>query len=160
MVSTSNIPKYLKVSFSPRVLISSWFVMSVTSVMCRFMLLISSMVHFTMSNSIPMYWQCILTACIRAFNSFSLLTKSLMSSLHIRWLIFSCDLWSLYPPMRFLNMWFSSIIAITNRTGDRSSPRKISHWIFSSAKLFPPAVNTALHFSKFFSSFPVFLDNH
>ena len=42
----------------------------------------------------------IFTTCIRVSNSFFILANSLMSSMYIRWLIFfSCNLWSLYPPM-------------------------------------------------------------
>ena len=32
--------------------------------------------------------------------------------MYIRWLIFSCDLLSLYPAAHFLSMWFSGIIII------------------------------------------------
>ena len=34
--------------------------------------------------------------------------------MYIRWLIFSCDLLSLYPAVHFLTMWFSGIMAIIN----------------------------------------------
>ena len=40
------------------------------------------------------------------------LAKSLMSSMFIKWLIFSCDLLSLYPAVHFLRMWLSGIMAI------------------------------------------------
>ena len=52
MVFTSNIPKYLKFSFSPSDLILSWFGSSysffcyLSSVICLFLFLIISMVHF------------------------------------------------------------------------------------------------------------------
>ena len=66
--------------------------------------------------------------------------------MYIRWLTFSCDLLSLYPAVHFLSMWFSGIIAIMNGRGDSASPWKIPLWIFVSAKLFPPAVNSTLQF--------------
>ena len=49
---------------------------------------------------------------------------------------FSCGLVSLYPPVHFLSMWFSSPIAVTNTNGDSASPWKIPHRIFTSAKFF------------------------
>ena len=49
-----------------------------------------------MPNSIPMSWQYILTASIRVSISFSSFAKSLMPSMYIGWLIFSCDPLSLY----------------------------------------------------------------
>ena len=55
-------------------------------------LFITSMAHFSMPNSIPMSWLYILTACIRVSSSFSFFANSLMSSMYIKWLIFSCDL--------------------------------------------------------------------
>ena len=61
-------------------------------------------------NSISISWQYILTACIRVSNSFSFLAHNFMSSMNMRWLIFSCDLWSLSPPVHFLSMWLSGII--------------------------------------------------
>ena len=93
----------------------------------------------------------ILTACIKVSTSFSFFAKSFMSSMYIRWLIFSCDLLSLYPAVHFLNMWFNGIMAIMNCRGDGASPSKIPLWIFVSAKLFPPAVNSTLQFFVVFS---------
>ena len=46
--------------------------------------------------------------------------------------------------MLFLSTWLSSIIAITNNSGDSKSPWKIRLWIFFSVKLFPPAVNSTV----------------
>ena len=66
------------------------------SVICRFLLFIIIMVHFSMPNSIPISLLYILTVCIKVSNSFSFLVNSLMSSIYIRRLIFSCNLWSLY----------------------------------------------------------------
>ena len=58
-----------------------------------------------------------------------------MSCMYIRWLIFSCNLLSLYPAGYFLSMWLSGIIAIMNSNGDSASPWKIPLWAFASAKL-------------------------
>ena len=85
----------------------------------------------------------ILTACWVS-NSFSFLVNSLMSSMYIKRLIFYCDFMSLYPPLYFLDMWLSGIIAITNSKGYNASPWNIPFWIFTSAKLFPPAVNSTI----------------
>ena len=74
-----------------------------------------------------------------------------MSSMYIKWLIFSCDLLSWYPAVHFLSMWFSVIMAIVNSMSNSASPWKIPLWIFVSAKLFPPAVNSTLQFTMFFS---------
>ena len=83
-----------------------------------------------------MSWLYIVTAYIRVSNSFSLFANSLMSSLYIRWLIFSSDL--------LRCMWFSSIIAIMNCNRDNACPWNILLWVFASAKLFPAAVNFTL----------------
>ena len=96
--------QYLLVSFSPSILIFSWFG---SFIMCHFPLLIISMARFSMPNSIIISWLYILTVSIRVSISFSLLTNSLMPSMYIRWLIFSCDLVSLYSPVHFLSMWLS-----------------------------------------------------
>ena len=48
-----------------------------------------------------------------------------MSSLYIKWMIFSCDQLSLYPAVHFLSMWLSGIMAIMNSKGDRASPWKV-----------------------------------
>ena len=56
MVSTSKMPKYLLVSFYPKVLILSWLGNSIPSVRCRLSLFITSMAHFSMPNSFPMSW--------------------------------------------------------------------------------------------------------
>ena len=74
-----------------------------------------------------------------------------MSSMYIWWLFFSWDLWSLHPPLHFLSTWFSGIITITNSNGDNESVTKIPLKIFTSAKLFPPAVCSTLQFSMIFS---------
>ena len=77
--------------------------------------------------------------CIRVFSSFSFSANSLMSSIYIRWLIFSCDLFRLYPAVHFLTMWLSGIMAIMDSKGDRAALCKIPIWIFTSTKLLTPA---------------------
>ena len=67
-----------------------------------------------------------------------------MPSMYIKWLIFSSDLLNLYPAVHFLSMWLIGIMAIINNKGDNASPWKIPLWIFVSAKLLPPAVNSTL----------------
>ena len=69
----------------------------------------------------------------------------------IKWLIFSCDLLSLYPAEHFLSMWLSGIMAIMNSNGDRASHWIILLWIFASAKLLPRTVNSALQIFMVFS---------
>ena len=139
MVSPSNIPTYLCVSFSPSFLIFSWFGSSIPSVMSCFPFFIIST---TQIPSICPAWLHILNVCIRVFISFSFMANSLMSSLYIRWLILSCDFLSLYPAVHFLSMWLSGIIRIINSIGDSVSPWNISLWNFASTKLFPPAVDS------------------
>ena len=76
MVTASNIPKYLLVSFSPSVLMTTWFSSSTPSVRwCRLPLFITSMAHFSMPNSIPISWLYILTVCNRVSKYFSFLVK-------------------------------------------------------------------------------------
>ena len=81
--------------------IFSWFDSSIRSTMYHFPLF---MTHFSMSNSILLSGLYILTAYMRV--SFSFLANSLMSSMYIRWLIFSCNLPSLYQPMHFLYYYY------------------------------------------------------
>ena len=47
--------------------------------------------------------------------------------------------------MHFLNIWLKGIIAITNSKSDNTSHWKIPLWIFTSVKLFPPAVISTLY---------------
>ena len=106
--------------------------------MFGYLLPIIIMAHFSVSNFIPMYSLYILTACIRiSIFFFSFLVNSLISFIYIKWLIFSCDLVSLYRPVHFLSMWFSGIIAITNSNDDSASLWKIAFWILTSTKFFP-----------------------
>ena len=98
-----------------------------------------------------MFWLYIPTVCIRVSSSFSFFAHGLMSSLYIRLLIFSCDLLSLYPAVHFLSMWLSGNVATMNSKGESASPWKIPLWIFVSAKLSPPAVNSTFQVFMVFS---------
>ena len=144
MVSASNIPKYLHVSFSTSILISSSFGNSIAYIMCRFLLLIVSMTHFSIPNSIPISRLNILTICIRFSNCISFLVNSLMSSLYIRWLIFSCDLVSLYPPVHWVASLLSQILMV------------IAHLPGRFLAGFSPQVSFFLMLSIQLSSFPWF----
>ena len=94
------------------------------------------MADFSQQNSIPILALYVLTARIRVFNSFSFFANSLMSSVYIKWLIFSYDLWSWYPPVHYPKCVIFSSIAISNSNGDIASPWKILLWIWTSVKLF------------------------
>ena len=95
-----------------------------------------------------MSWLYILTAFTKVSNSFSFLANSSKSFIHIRWLIFSCDSLSLYPPSYFLSMWLSGFITTTtNSNSDSASLWNIHLWIFTSAKLLLTAVNSTLQYS-------------
>ena len=104
-----------------------------------------------MPYSIPVSRQYIPTACIRVSYSFSFLANCLISTMYIRWFVFSCNLWSFYPPLHFLSIWLSGIITITNSNGDSASSWKTPLWIFTSVKLFPPAVSSTPQFSIVFT---------
>ena len=104
-----------------------------------------------MPNSIPIFWLYIHKVYIRFFISFSFLANSLMTSMYIKWLIFSCDLQSLYPAVHFLRLLLIGIIAIKNSNGDSASPWNMPLRIFTTVKLFPPAVNSTLQISMVFS---------
>ena len=119
----------------------SWFGTFIPSVMWHFCFSLLEWLIF-MPNSMPLSWLNIFTSCIKVSHSFWFLVNSLMSSMHFRWFIFSCDLLSLYPPVHFLSMWLSSIIANTNSNGDSASHWNIPLWIFASAKFFPSAMNS------------------
>ena len=67
------------------------------------------------------------------------------------WQTIWCRPCTLYPSVHFLCMRFNGIIAITNSNGDSASPWNMPLWIFTSVKLFPPAVISTLQFSMVFS---------
>ena len=115
-----------------------------------FPLLIISMAHFSAK-----FYPYIITVCPHCLFSgfhflFSFLANTLMSSMYIKSLIFSCDLWRLYTTLHFQSMWLSETIAITNNNGDRASPWKIPLWIYASIKLFSPAVISTSRFEWYF----------
>ena len=107
-------------------------------VICLFPLVIISMVL----SFIPRSWLYLLIVCIRISSSFSFFGNSLMSSVYIKWLIFSNDFVNLEPPLHFLSMWSSGTTVISGKNRESASPRKIHPWIFISTKLFPPAINS------------------
>ena len=117
-----------------------FFLDSIPSVICRLPLFIISMAHFSMPNSMSISSLYILTDCIGVSNSFSFLANR-CHPCTFGGRYFSCDLWSLYQPVHFLSIWFNGIIAIIKSNGDSASSWKIPLWIFTSAKLFPFAVN-------------------
>ena len=53
--------------------------------------------QFSLPNSIPISWLYILIVCMRVSNSFSFLANSLMLSMYIRWLSFSCTFSTCFP---------------------------------------------------------------
>ena len=121
MVSASNISKYLQVFCFPRFLILSWFGSSIPSISFRLPLFITSKCQIPSLCS-----DCILSLHVLKFPViFSFFANSLTSSMYIRWLIFPCNLLSLYPAVYFQCMWLSGIIVITNCNGDSASPLNI-----------------------------------
>ena len=64
----------------------------------------------------------------------------------MRSLIFSSDLRSLYPHVHFVSLWLSGVIDIKNNNGDSASHWNIPLWIFTSGKVFSPAVSSTLQF--------------
>ena len=146
MVSAFNISKYLHVLLSPSVLIFSWFGISILSIICLFSFSLSAKHIFL--YQIPSLYpdSIILIVFIMVCNSFFIFCNILLSSMYMKWLIFSCDLVGFYLPVHFLSMWISGIIAITNNNDDRKSSRNIPPWIFSFAKLFPPVVTSTFQF--------------
>ena len=70
---------------------------------------------------------------------FFFFANSLMSSMFIQWLIFYNSV-NLYTIVHFLSIYLCRIIAITN--GDSTSRWKMSLRIFTSAKIFLPAINS------------------
>ena len=88
--------------------------------------------HFSMPYTIPMYSLYILTACI-SFQFFFVFGKQFVVVTFFRWLIFYCDLLSLYPSVHFLSIWLSGIIYSTHSSGESASPWNVSLWIFASS---------------------------
>ena len=122
-----------------------------SSVTCRLPPFITSMVPFSLPISIPMSWLYILTPYISVSNSLSFFANSLMPFMYVRYLIFSCDLLSLYPAMYFLSMRLSGIIAIINSNGDSASPWNKPLWTFASAKFLSPTTSSTFQVFMVFS---------
>ena len=122
-----------------------WFLLdSIPSVMRRFPLFTTSMVHFSMPNSILISWLYILTDSIRVSNTFSFLANSLTLSLYIKWFglflgftefVSGCD-W-------VASSLLETVMVIVNLSGICLSG--------SFAKLFLPAFNSSLQVSMVFS---------
>ena len=137
-------PQIFLVSFSPSVLDIVVWLLSCVIYHFSFLAFFYAKFH---SYILTVY----LTVCIRVSNSSLFLAKSLMSSMYIKWLIFSYDLLSVYPAVHFLTMCLSGIMPITNSNGDSASPWNIPLCIFPYVKLFPPAVNSTSQVCMVFS---------
>ena len=70
----------------------TWFGNSISHVISRFLLFLVSIAHSSISYSIPISSQYILTACFKVSDSFSSLANTLMSTMYVMWLLFTCDL--------------------------------------------------------------------
>ena len=145
MVSPSNITKYFKFPF----LRAFWLFLDLivlfllSCVVFGFLLLICYIFLSQIS--------CLYTFCISSVPAFGFpILFHNWQTLCRRpytlggWFFFSYDLWTLYPPMHFLSMWLSGIIAITNSNGDITSLWKIPLCIFTSAQHFSPAICSTL----------------
>ena len=115
-------------------------------VICRLPLFIISMAHFPMQNSTQVSWLFSLSVL-----GFSVPSPFCQKNWCCLWVIFFCNLWSLYLPVKFLSMWLSDIINITNSSGDRASPWNIPLRIITSVKLFPSNFSLALQFCMVYS---------
>ena len=128
MESASNIPKYLRVSFSLSVLMTTWFGSSTPSVMCCLPLFITNGVFF-----------------YTKFHSYiwTVYSHSLCKGFQFLFRFWQ-NVWCrpLYPAVHFLRMWFNSIMALTYSNGGRASTWNMPLWIFTSAKLCPLAVDS------------------
>ena len=122
-MSASNMPKYLYVSYFPSVLILSWFGSSIPTVMCRLPLLLLAWYIF-LSQIPSLCPDCTFSLRVLEFPVLFhfFFANSLMSSMYIMWLIFSCNLLSLYPAVHFLSKQLSGIIAIIYSNAESASP--------------------------------------
>ena len=82
-------------------MLSMLFLITVISIT---LLLINSLVHFSVPKSILISWLYILIDCIRVFNSFSSFAKSLISSMYIWSFIFSWYFVNMKCPVHFQSM--------------------------------------------------------
>ena len=115
MVSAYKMPKYLYVSFFPRVLIMSRFGSSIPSVRCNLPRFVTSMGHFSMLKSIPTSWRYILTGSIRGSSYFSFFANILMSSMsNIEQVLATTP--HKAPTIRLPTTYHESYISKTNQT--------------------------------------------
>ena len=150
IVSTSKILKYLYVSYSPRILIFSWFDSSIPSVRWHLPVFITSKAHF--QCQIPsLCLNCVFSQCVLEF--------PVLFHFYKQFDVVNVDtvidfLWRF---SKFVSGWtfswyvVSDIIAIINKNGDSAFPWNIPFWIFASAQLFPPTVNFPFHVFMVFS---------
>ena len=101
------------------------------------------MTHFSISNSIPIYWLYILIDCIRicSFSLFAILISSL-GGLFIYLFTLVLLFVNLHLSEHLLSMQLSDIIAMTNSRNDSESLWKIPHWIFTLVTVCYPGVNS------------------
>ena len=66
--------------------------------------------------------------------------------------IINTFLWlgKILAPVHLQSTWLSNIIAIATNSGQSESPWKITIWIFTPARAWPPAINSTLQFSMTF----------
>ena len=117
----------------------SWFSSSIRSIVFLLPFFSISMVYFSIQNSILISWLYILIVSIRVAGFFSNLVNILILFIHKRCFIYSYDYVNLLFPIYFLRIYLSTIIVITERSGNSEFASKILLWIFTSAKVWPPA---------------------
>ena len=127
----------------------SWFRSSFSSIICRVSLLIVSMAHFSISNSIPISWLYILPTCIRISNFFFHFLQTIWcrGGWFFLWLVKF-----LYTPafLKYKIEWHHRYYN-SNGNGNYASVWKIPFLIFTSVKLLTPAVRSTLQFCMVFS---------
>ena len=64
-----------------------WFDISISSVICLFLLLIICMTHFCMQNSIPISWQCFVIVCFWVSSYFSFFANNMIPSIWLSFLL-------------------------------------------------------------------------
>ena len=80
------------------------------------------------SYALTVYFNCV----YESFQFFFIFANNFMSSMYIRWLIFSCDLLSVYPAAHFRRMWFSGIMTIMNSACNRAIVHLLGKCLFGS----------------------------
>ena len=131
-------------TFFPSVLIFSWILSSILSVIVLFRFSLFAL-HIFLCQIPSLYIDWISSQQILRFPIFFYLANYLKSPIFMRELFFfSCDLWNLYLLVHFQNMWLSGIIAITNSKCDCEFSWKTPLYIFTLVKLFPFSVSLTL----------------